>query len=83
MPVLDGYQATQAIRALPHPERASTPIVALTANAMPTDRQLDAGTPGAAGTERRRLATRGGPLVCNLRRSLSRRVILGYGTGRI
>ena len=43
MPVLDGYQATEAIRALETNER--TPIVALTANAMREDVQkaLDAG----------------------------------------
>ena len=44
MPVMDGYAATAAIRALPG-IAAVTPIVALTASAMPTDRQrcLDAG----------------------------------------
>ena len=44
MPVLDGYGATAAIRALP-PPWSRVPIVALTANALPEDRQrcLDAG----------------------------------------
>jgi CheY-like chemotaxis protein len=35
MPVMDGYAATAAIRALP--ERADVPIVALTANALQGD----------------------------------------------
>ena len=46
MPVMDGLEATRRIRAfeLAH-ARARTPIVAMTANAMPADRQacLDAG----------------------------------------
>ncbi|MEP7366816.1 MAG: ATP-binding protein, partial [Acidobacteriota bacterium] len=47
MPHLDGYEATQMIRALPAPY-ASTPIVALTASALPEDRQrcLSAGMDG-------------------------------------
>jgi signal transduction histidine kinase/HPt (histidine-containing phosphotransfer) domain-containing protein/ActR/RegA family two-component response regulator len=44
MPVMDGYAATAAIRALPGPQ-AAVPIIALTANALPADRQhcLDVG----------------------------------------
>jgi CheY-like chemotaxis protein len=43
MPVLDGYEATAAIRRLP-PSHPRTPIIALTANASEEDRQrcLDA-----------------------------------------
>ncbi len=45
MPVMDGYQATGAIRALPGGRGAALPIVALTANAMQGDEQVcrDAG----------------------------------------
>lgn len=39
MPGLDGVSATKAIRALPDPEKAATPIVALTANAMKGDEE--------------------------------------------
>jgi signal transduction histidine kinase len=39
MPVLDGYEATAAIRALEDPRRAAVPIVAVTANAMQGDEE--------------------------------------------
>ncbi|MDE7371770.1 MAG: response regulator, partial [Desulfovibrio sp.] len=39
MPVLDGYGATQAIRALEDPARASVPIIAMTANSFEEDKQ--------------------------------------------
>ena len=39
MPVMDGYQATRAIRALEDPGRANIPIIAMTANAFQEDRQ--------------------------------------------
>jgi CheY-like chemotaxis protein len=45
MPVMNGYEATGAIRASAHPDAASVPIIAMTANAYEEDvhRALDAG----------------------------------------
>ena len=45
MPVMNGYEATKRIRALPNPDLASIPIVAMTANAFSEDIQAakDAG----------------------------------------
>ena len=37
MPNMDGYEATKAIRQLPHPEAKTIPIVAMTANAYQED----------------------------------------------
>ncbi len=37
MPVMNGYEATRAIRALPRPDAAQIPIVAMTANAFTED----------------------------------------------
>ena len=39
MPVLDGYQATRAIRQLDRPDAGSIPILAMTANAFVEDRR--------------------------------------------
>lgn len=39
MPVMNGYEATKAIRKLENPELASIPIVAMSANAFEEDRQ--------------------------------------------
>ena len=39
MPVMDGYQATQAIRALPREDAKKIPILAMTANAFTEDRK--------------------------------------------
>ena len=44
MPVMDGWQATENIRALPDPEIASIPIIALSANAFESDKLLSAKT---------------------------------------
>ncbi|MCM1570089.1 MAG: response regulator [Roseburia sp.] len=45
MPVMNGYEASRAIRALGSPELSEIPIIAMTANAFEEDRQaaLDAG----------------------------------------
>ena len=45
MPRMNGYEATRAIRALEDPEKASLPIIAMTANAFEEDKKkvLDAG----------------------------------------
>nr|WP_304955008.1 response regulator [uncultured Acetatifactor sp.] len=40
MPIMNGYQATRAIRALEDSARAAIPIVAMTANAFDEDRML-------------------------------------------
>ena len=39
LPVMNGYEATEAIRALPDPALASIPIIAMTANAFAEDVQ--------------------------------------------
>ncbi|MBT0585649.1 PAS domain-containing hybrid sensor histidine kinase/response regulator [Alteromonas oceanisediminis] len=39
MPVMDGYEATRCIRALPSPRAQTIPIIALTANALEEDKQ--------------------------------------------
>lgn len=39
MPLMDGYDATMAIRNLSHPVKAQIPIIALTANAMKSDEE--------------------------------------------
>ncbi len=39
MPVMDGYEATKAIRALENPKRASIPIIAMTANVFTDDKK--------------------------------------------
>ncbi|MBQ7563313.1 MAG: amino acid permease [Lachnospiraceae bacterium] len=45
MPVMNGYEAASAIRALPDPELSNLPIIAMTANAFSEDvkRAMDAG----------------------------------------
>ena len=37
MPVMDGYQAAEALRALDHEDARTVPILALTANAFASD----------------------------------------------
>ena len=39
MPVMDGYEATMMIRKLPNRIRANIPIIALTANSVPENRE--------------------------------------------
>lgn len=39
MPVMDGYEATRTIRALPREDVKSVPIIAMTANAMEDDKE--------------------------------------------
>ena len=49
IPMMDGYQATAAIRSAPdHPDAATIPIIAMTANAFDDDRKKtkDAGMNG-------------------------------------
>ncbi|MDE7454142.1 MAG: response regulator, partial [Clostridia bacterium] len=50
MPIMNGYEATKAIRALDDPAKAATPIVAMTANAFEEDRKaaMDSGMNGFA-----------------------------------
>lgn len=48
MPVMDGYEATRAIREMDDPAKAAVPIIAMTANAFDEDRKaaLDVGMDG-------------------------------------
>jgi len=50
MPIMDGYEATKRIRALPDKDVANIPIIAVTANAFNEDKKsaLDAGMNGYA-----------------------------------
>ena len=50
MPIMNGYQATRAIRMLDDPIKSAIPIVAMTANAFEEDRKeaIDAGMNGYA-----------------------------------
>ena len=50
MPIMNGYEATRAIRALKNSKKAKIPIVAMTANAFDEDRKeaMDAGMNGYA-----------------------------------
>ena len=45
MPVMTGYEATEAIRAMDHPDAKEIPIIAMTADAFSEDMQkcLDCG----------------------------------------
>lgn len=69
MPVLDGYAATRAIRALDRSDAKSVPIIAMTANAFPEDRRkaLDAGM-----NEHLTKPLEPAPLLKTLRRYLKR-----------
>jgi CheY-like chemotaxis protein len=40
MPVMDGFEATKAIREMSHAVKSKIPIIALTANAMKTDEDM-------------------------------------------
>ncbi|MEG1159117.1 MAG: response regulator, partial [Acidaminococcaceae bacterium] len=42
MPLLNGYEATRAIRACGHPQATTIPIIAMTANAFAEDIQKSA-----------------------------------------
>lgn len=48
MPIINGYDATEAIRSLPNPALKNIPILAMTANAFDEDRKkaLDSGMNG-------------------------------------
>ena len=39
MPIMDGYEATRTIRALPRADVREMPIIAMTANAMDEDKE--------------------------------------------